>query len=63
MYICRIIQDKKIEFNNEIEYLKKSQGEIKCKMKNLRSQIKSSEETSSVEWIKWKREYQIFYTR
>lgn len=34
----------KIEFNEEIESLKKNQNEIKLEMKNSRSQAKSTEE-------------------
>lgn len=42
--IIRIIQDMKIKLQKEIGSLKKSQTEIKLKMKYSESQIKSSEE-------------------
>lgn len=44
MYTWKIIRDMKMKFNNEIEYLKKSQHEIEHRMRNLGSQIQSSEE-------------------
>lgn len=43
--IIRIIQDMKIKLQKEIGSLKKSQTEIKLKMKYSESQIKSSEES------------------
>lgn len=50
--IMKIIQDINIKFNKEIETLKMSQNEIKCKMKHSGNQIRSSEERLTDRWVK-----------
>lgn len=52
----------KLEFNKEIEYLKKIQTEIKLKVKNLESQ-KAHRKASPTSRIKWKWEYEVLNKR
>lgn len=54
MEMIRIIQDLRIEFNKEIETLKKTHAEMKNKLKNPITQPENSKESLKVERIKQK---------
>lgn len=49
-----------MQFNKEREFRKKSQTEIKLEVKNVVREIKSSLETSPIEWIEEKEDIALY---
>lgn len=56
----KISQEVKIEFDRTSE---KNENELRFKMKNPGNQTKNQKTISPIDWIMWKRKYEIIKTR